>query len=156
MRHLKEGDSQDIPLSGKKNYFWSMDHWNSSFQLKAIYNWSFEIARGNGILRLGWMMWTSLLKTTQWMIFAYHRKWMGPIVSPLLKMILNNNYWGAGWEQNANVGNDSGNWGRTQQQRVNSLFEKIIALPRKLRASQLVSMITPSALCVLSRTWAFP
>ena len=26
-----------------------------------------------------------------------------------MKMILNNNYWGASWEQNANVGNDSGN-----------------------------------------------
>ena len=47
--------------------------------------------------------------------FAYHRKWKGPMVSPLLKMILNNNYSGASWEQNANVGNDSGNWGRTQQ-----------------------------------------
>ena len=23
--------------------------------------------------------------------FAYHRKWMGPMVGPLLKMILNNN-----------------------------------------------------------------
>ena len=57
--------------------------------------------------------------------FAYHRKWKRPMVE-----------WhngGASWEQNANAGNDSGNWGRTQQQRVNSLFEKIIALPRKLR-----------------------
>ena len=42
---------------------------------------------------------------------------------------------GASWDQNANAGTDSGNWGRTQQQRVNSLFEKIIALPRKLRAN---------------------
>ena len=25
------------------------------------------------------------------MIFAYHQKWMGPMVGPLLKMILNNN-----------------------------------------------------------------
>ena len=24
--------------------------------------------------------------------FAYHQKWMGPMVGPLLKMILNNNY----------------------------------------------------------------
>ena len=24
--------------------------------------------------------------------FAYHRKWMGPMVSPLLNMILDNNY----------------------------------------------------------------
>ena len=43
--------------------------------------------------------------------FAYHRGWMGPIVGPLLKMILNSNYWGASWEQNANAGYDSGNWG---------------------------------------------
>ena len=59
--------------------------------------------------------------------FAYHRKWKRSMVA-----------WhngGASWEQNANAGNDSGNWGRTQQQRVNSLFEKIIALPRKLRAN---------------------
>ena len=27
-----------IPLSGKKNYFWSIDHWNSSYQPKAITN----------------------------------------------------------------------------------------------------------------------
>ena len=72
-------------------------------------------------------MWTTLLKTTQWIIFlAYHRKWMGPMVSPLLKMILNNNYRGASWEQNANVGNDSGNWGRAEQSRVSPLFEKVI------------------------------
>ena len=57
---------------------------------------------------------------------------------------------GASWEQNANAGNDTGIWGRTQQERVNSLFEKIIALPRKLRAPQLVSMITPSA-CACSQ-----
>ena len=42
--------------------------------------------------------------------FAYHRKWIGPMVGPLLKMILNSNYEGASWEQNANAGNDSGNW----------------------------------------------
>ena len=39
--------------------------------------------------------------------FAYPRKWKGPMVE-----------WhvgGASWEQNANDGNDSGNWGRTQQ-----------------------------------------
>ena len=69
---------------------------------------------------------------------------MGPMVSPLLEMILDSNYregqpmgdWhngGASWEQNANARKDSGNWGRTQQQRVNSLFEEVIALPRKLR-----------------------
>ena len=59
--------------------------------------------------------------------FAYHRKWKRPMVEWHIG--------GANWEQNANAGNDSGNWGRTQQQRVNSLFEKIIALPRKLRAN---------------------
>ena len=59
--------------------------------------------------------------------FAYHRKWKRPMVEWHIG--------GASWEQNANAGNDSGNWGRTQQQRVNSLFEKIIALPRKLRAN---------------------
>ena len=51
-----------------------------------------------------WMMWITLLKTTQWMIFAYHRKWKEPIVE-----------WhtgGASWKQNANAGNDSGNWGK--------------------------------------------
>ena len=45
------------------------------------------------------MMWTILLKTTQWMIFAYHRKWMGPMVEWHIG--------GASWEQNANAGNDS-------------------------------------------------
>jgi len=35
--------------------------------------------------------------------FAYHRKWMGPMVGWLND--------GASWEQNANAGNDSGNWG---------------------------------------------
>ena len=57
--------------------------------------------------------------------FAYHRKWKRPMVEWHIG--------GASWEQNANAGNDSGNWGRTQQQRVNSLFEKVIALPRKPR-----------------------
>ena len=59
--------------------------------------------------------------------FAYHRKWK--------RLMVEWHIGGASWEQNANAGNDSGNWGRTQQQRVNSLFEKIIALPRKLRAN---------------------
>ena len=59
--------------------------------------------------------------------FAYHRRWKRPMVEWHIGC--------ASWEQNANAGNDSGNWGRTQQQRVNSLFEKIIALPRKLRAT---------------------
>ena len=59
--------------------------------------------------------------------FAYHRKWKRPVVEWHIG--------GASWEQNANAGNDSGNWGRTQQQRVDSLFEKVIALPRKLRAN---------------------
>ncbi len=59
--------------------------------------------------------------------FAYHRKWKRPMVEWHIG--------GASWEQNANAGNDSGNWGRTQQQRVNSLFEQVIALPRKLKAN---------------------
>ena len=48
--------------------------------------------------------------------FAYHRKWMGPMVGPLLTMKLDNNYregqpmgnWhngGGGWEQNATIEN---------------------------------------------------
>ena len=74
--------------------------------------------------------------------FAYHRKWKIPMVEWHIG--------GASWEQNANAGNDSGNWGRTQQQRVNSLFEKVIALPRELRASQLEPMITRSA-CACSQ-----
>ena len=57
--------------------------------------------------------------------FAYHRKWKRSMVEWHIG--------GASWEQNANAGNDSGNWGRTQQQRVNSLPEEVIALPRKLR-----------------------
>ena len=69
--------------------------------------------------------------------FAYHRKWKRPMVEWHIG--------GASWEQNANAGNDSGNWGRTQQQRVNSLFEKVIALPRKLRGIQLEPMVTRSA-----------
>ena len=59
--------------------------------------------------------------------FCLSPKWKRPMVEWHIG--------GASWEQNANAGNDSGNWGRTQQQRVNSLFEKIIALPRKLRAN---------------------
>ena len=38
---------------------------------------------------------------------AYHRKWKRPMVEWHIG--------GASWEQNANDGNDSGNWGRTQQ-----------------------------------------
>ena len=74
--------------------------------------------------------------------FAYHRKWKGPMVEWHIG--------GVSWEQNANAGNDSGNCGRTQKYRVNSLFKKIIALPRKLRALQLVSTIIPSA-CACSQ-----
>ena len=59
------------------------------------------------------MMWITLLKTTQWM--------------NLLITGNGRDIGGASWEQNANAGNDSGNWGRTQQKRVNSLFEKVIA-----------------------------
>ena len=34
--------------------------------------------------------------------FTYHRKWKGPMVEWHIG--------GASWEQNANAGNDSGNW----------------------------------------------
>ena len=61
------------------------------------------------------MMWTTLLKTMQWMIFAYHRKWKGPMVEWHIG--------GASWEQNANDGNDSSNWGEAQQWRVIPLLE---------------------------------
>ena len=47
--------------------------------------------------------------------FSYHRKWMGP------KIGWHND--GASWEQNTNAGNDSSNWGETQQQRVIPLLE---------------------------------
>ena len=36
--------------------------------------------------------------------FSYHRKWKRPMVEWHIG--------GASWEQNANDGNDSGNWGR--------------------------------------------
>ena len=74
--------------------------------------------------------------------FPYHRRWKRPMVEWHIG--------GASWEQNANAGNDSSNWGRTQQQRVNSLFEKVIALPRKLRGIQLEPMVTRSA-CACSQ-----
>ena len=61
----------------------------------------------NGTPGLEWMMWTTLLKTTQWMIFAYHRKWKRPMVEWHIG--------GASWEQNANAGNDSSKWGEAQQ-----------------------------------------
>ena len=48
-----------------------------------------------------WMMWITLLKTMQWM--------------NLLITGGGRDIGGASWEQNANAGNDSGNWGRTQQ-----------------------------------------
>ena len=73
---------------------------------------------------LEWMMWTTLLKTMQGMVCAYHRKWMGPMVGPLeddlgqqllrRRIIVKRHNGGASWGQNANVGNDSSNWGETQ------------------------------------------
>ena len=53
------------------------------------------------------MMWNTLLMTMQWMLFAYHRKWMESMVG-----------WhndGANLGQNANAGNDPSNQGETQQ-----------------------------------------
>ena len=58
---------------------------------------------------------------------------------------------GASQEQNANAGNDSGNWGRTQQQRVNSLFEKGHSIAEETESTiQLESMVTRSA-CACSQ-----
>ena len=48
-----------------------------------------------------WMMWITLLKTTQWM--------------NLLITGNGRDIGGASWEQNANAGNDSSNWGEAQQ-----------------------------------------
>ena len=67
-RHLRGGDSWNYPLSGKKNYFWYRDHWNSLYQPKAIYERLFDGVRESDTLGLEWMMWTTLLKTTQGMI----------------------------------------------------------------------------------------
>ena len=39
--------------------------------------------------------------------FAYHRKWKRPMVEWHIG--------GESWEQNANDGNDSSNWGEAQQ-----------------------------------------
>ena len=39
--------------------------------------------------------------------FAYHPKWVGPMVEWHIG--------GARWEQNANAGNDSSNWGEAQK-----------------------------------------
>ena len=76
--------------------------------------------------------------------FSYHRKQKRPMVEWHIG--------GASWEQNANAGNDSGDWGRTQQQRANSLFERIIALPRESGAIPASADDKTQRLCVLSRT----
>ena len=49
--------------------------------------------------------------------FAYHRKWMRPMVG------WHNDV--ASWEQNTNARNDSSNWEEAQQQRVSPLFENL-------------------------------
>jgi hypothetical protein len=36
-------------------------------------------------------MWNTMLKTTQWMIPAYHQHWMGTLVCPLVKIFLMKN-----------------------------------------------------------------
>jgi hypothetical protein len=33
-------------------------------------------------------LWNTLLKTTQWMISAYHQNWMEPSVRPLLNIVV--------------------------------------------------------------------
>ena len=51
--------------------------------------------------------------------FAYHRKWMGPMVE-----------WhndGASWEQNASAGNDSSNWGENPTVENDSTIGMVIA-----------------------------
>ena len=68
--------------------------------------------------------------------FPYHGRWKRPVVEWHID--------GASWEQNANAGNDSGNWGRTQQKRVNSLFEKVIACRGNGEDPQLMPKITLS------------
>ena len=75
--------------------------------------------------------------------FAYHRKWKRPMVEWHIG--------GASWEQNANAGNDSGNWGRTQQQRVNSLFEGY-SIIEETESIQVSANDNTQRLCVLSRT----
>ena len=57
---------------------------------------------------------------------------------------------GASWEQNANAGNDSGNWEETQQQRVNLLFERLQHNQEHWEQSRLELEITPSA-CACSQ-----
>ena len=96
---------RDIPLSGKKNYLWFRDHWNSLNQPKAILERSF-----GGVGRMAY----SDLDDVDYLVednamdeFAYHREWKRPMVEWHIG--------GAGWEQNAIAGNDSDNWGRTQQ-----------------------------------------
>ena len=78
---------------------------NSSYQPKAIHNDPLE-----GVGRMAY----SDLDDVDYLVednvmdeFAYHRRWKRPMVEWHIG--------GASWEQNANAGNDSGNWGRTQQ-----------------------------------------
>ena len=74
--------------------------------------------------------------------FAYHRKWKRPMVEWHIG--------GASWEQNANAENDSGNWGRTQQKRVDSMFERSQHCRGNRVESQLGPMITRNA-CACSQ-----
>ena len=71
------------------------------------------------------MMGTTLLKTTRWMILAYHRKIDGTHgrttfeddpEQQLLRGAAHGKLaqWWCKMEQNENAGNDSGNWGKTQ------------------------------------------
>ena len=63
-----------IPLGGKKNYLWFKNHRNSLYQPKAIHQQLICGVQRNGIPRLEWMMWITLLKTTQWMILVTGEK----------------------------------------------------------------------------------
>ena len=73
---------------------------NSSYQPKAITSDHLE-----GVGRMAY----SDLDDVDYLVednvmneFAYHQKWKGPMVEWHIG--------GASWEQNANAGNDSGNW----------------------------------------------
>ena len=51
--------------------------------------------------------------------FAYHRKWKRPMVEWHIGC--------ASWEQNANAGNDSGNWGKNPTIESEFTVEVVIA-----------------------------
>jgi hypothetical protein len=48
-----------------------------------------------------WKMWTTLLKTTRWMISAYHQNWIEPLMCPLLNIVV---------DIRTSEKSESGNW----------------------------------------------